>query len=89
MARHDLKILPEHFQAVWDGRKRAELRKDDRGFEVGDILALREWNGEAYTGSGIAVRVTHILRNCPEYGLADGFCILSIKPLSWGGSFEC
>lgn len=88
MSRHELKILPEHFQAVWDGRKRAELRKDDRGFEVGDILALREWNGEAYTGSGIAVRVTHILRNCSEYGLADGYCILSIKPLSECGRLD-
>ena len=81
MSRHDLKILPQHFQAVWDGRKRAELRKDDRDYKVGDILALREWDGEKYTGSGIAVRVTHILRDCQEYGLADGYCILSIKPL--------
>ena len=82
MDRHELKILPQHFQAVWNGTKRAELRKDDRGFQVGDILALREWDGEKYTGSGIAVRVTHILKDCPEYGLADGYCILSIKPLS-------
>ena len=82
MKRHELKILPDHFRAVWDRSKKAELRKDDRGFEVGDILALREWDGEKYTGSGIAVRVTHILRDCQEYGLADGYCILSIRPLS-------
>lgn len=82
MKKHDLKILPEHFQAVWDGNKKAELRKDDRGFEVGDILALREWDGEKYTGSGLAVRVTHILRKCPEYGLADGYCILSIGAIT-------
>ncbi len=80
--KHDLKILPEHFQAVWSGAKKAELRKDDRDFSVGDILALREWDGEKYTGSGIAVRVTHILRDCSEYGLADGYCIMSIRRLS-------
>ena len=79
MNRHELKILPEHFKAVWAGIKRAELRKDDRGFETGDILVLREWDGKEYTGSGIAVKVTHILRDCPEYGLSDGYCILSIK----------
>lgn len=76
---HELKIAPIYFQDVWDGRKKAELRKDDRGFSVGDELILREWDGERYTGSGLCVRVTHILRNCPEYGLADGFCILSIE----------
>ena len=79
---HVLKILPQHFQDVWDGKKRAELRKDDRDFAVGDLLTLREWDGENFTGSGIVVRVTHILRNCPEYGLMDGYCILSFKRLS-------
>ena len=77
--RHELKIKPEYFQAVWDGKKKAELRKDDRDYHVGDVLILYEWNGEEYTGSAIAVRVTHILRDCAEYGLADGYCILSIE----------
>lgn len=80
--RHELKILPEFFKAVWDGRKRAELRKNDRDYQVGDILALREWDGERYTGSAIAVRITDILQDVPEYGLAEGYCILSIRPLS-------
>lgn len=79
--KHDLKILPQYFQAVWDDRKRCELRKDDRGYRVGDIICLREWDGEKYTGSALLVEITHILRNCPEYGLAEGFCILSIKHL--------
>lgn len=75
-----LKILPVYFPEVCAGRKRAELRKDDRGFRVGDNLMLREWTGKEYTGRRVIVRVTHILRNAPEYGLQDGFCILSIEP---------
>lgn len=75
---HELKILPEYFQAVRNGDKRAELRKDDRGYAVGDVLILREWDGHEYTGSAITVKISHILRNCPVYGLVDGYCILSI-----------
>lgn len=75
---HHLKILPNYFEAVWSGDKRAELRKDDRGYEVGDVLHLHEWDGEKYTGNAITVTVTHILRRCSTYGLMDGYCILSI-----------
>lgn len=78
MERHVLKILPEYFQEVWDGKKTFELRKDDRNYNVGDILVLREYTN-GYTGNTIEVVVTHILRNCTKYGLADGYCILSIK----------
>ena len=35
-----LKILPVYFPEVCAGRKRAELRKDDRGFRVADADAL-------------------------------------------------
>ncbi len=42
---HDLKTLPEYYQAVKAGIKPFELRKeDDRRFEVGDVLYLREYD---------------------------------------------
>lgn len=51
---HDLKIWPEPFQAIVDGRKTAEFRRErgdargqvDRLFGVGDELLLREWDPE-------------------------------------------
>lgn len=75
---HELKIKPEYFHDVVRGQKKAELRKDDRGYNVGDVLLLKEFYNGEYTGSWVSVTVTHILRGCPEYGLMDGYCILSI-----------
>ena len=79
MTLHNLKILPEHFIAVQSGLKKAELRADDRKFEVGDLIDLCEWTGDTYSGNVQRVVITHILRGCPQYGLKDGYCILSIK----------
>lgn len=79
MAReHELKCLPEYFHEVWTVKKRFELRKDDRDFRVGDRVLLREFDGEKYTGREVMCGILYILRGCPEYGLADGYCILSL-----------
>ena len=40
---HELKIWPSSFAAVTDGTKTVELRRNDRGFKVGDVLRLREF----------------------------------------------
>src|SRR5690242_1788526 len=49
---------------MWTGRKRAEFRRDDRLYAVGDRLDLREWDPatEQYTGFRLTARVTHLAR---------------------------
>ena len=69
------KILPEYFNAVQEYRKNFELRKDEDNIQVGDELILQEWNGE-YTGNYTWRKVAYVLRNVPEYGLKDGYCII-------------
>lgn len=44
MSEHVLKTWPGPFAAVRDGLKTFEWRRDDRGYEVGDVLRLREWD---------------------------------------------
>ena len=76
---HELKIKTKYFKAVKEGEKAFEVRKDDRGFLVGDYLALNEIdeNGK-YTGNALIVEVTYILRE-PDF-CKDGFAIMSISP---------
>ena len=69
------KILPEYFEAVQENRKKFELRKDEDNIQVGDEIILEEWDGE-YTGRYTNRKVTYVLRNVPEYGLNDGYCII-------------
>lgn len=73
------KILPEYFEAVDKRIKTFELRKDDSDYQVGDILKLNEWDGEKYTGRSLSKQITYVLRDCPEYGLQPGYCILAIQ----------
>lgn len=41
---HELKIWPQYYARVADGSKTFELRNNDRAFQRGDIVKLREWN---------------------------------------------
>jgi hypothetical protein len=66
-AMHMLKCWPEYFGAVLDGSKTFEVRKDDRGFQVGDNLCLNEWDPktERYTTRSVERWVTYVLRDGP------------------------
>lgn len=77
---HDLKILPQYFEDVKSCKKNFELRKNDRDFEVGDTLILREWNGK-YTGRFIKRKIKYIYKGCGEYGLSKDYSILGLSRL--------
>ncbi|KAF6602368.1 DUF3850 domain-containing protein, partial [Bacillus sp. EKM417B] len=72
--RHHLKILPEYFKALKDGRKTFEIRHDDRGFKEGDTLSLNEWQ-DGYTGRSIEVEVTYVT----DFEQKSGNVVLGIK----------
>lgn len=85
---HELKTDPDVFNASWLGKRNYEIRYNDRDYQVGDTLILRETrfsgvemqNGRPliYTGREMDRIVTHILEG---YGLDDGWVILSVEPL--------
>lgn len=77
---HELKTWPSAFRSVWDGTKAYELRKDDRGYALGDRLHLREWapSGGGYTGRIVIADVTHVLKAGDFPGLQDGYVVLGV-----------
>ena len=78
---HEIKIYPQYYKAIMSGEKTFELRKNDRNYQVGDILNLKEWDGENYTGHSTMRRVSYIYKGTDKYGLSKGYCILSIKKI--------
>jgi hypothetical protein len=85
MTTHQLKTWPEYFDAILEGRKQFEYRRNDRNFQVGDFLCLREWKPEGfaddfgeriqgnYTGREIIRRVTYLLLT------RDGYAVMSLE----------
>jgi len=51
---HFLKIWPQYFYHVKRGTKTFEIRNNDRGFQQGDTVTLREWNPEATSNRQIS-----------------------------------
>jgi len=54
---HELKTWPEFWDAIRIGAKTFELRFDDRGFAVGDVLELRRWRPNRGRREGLFVDV--------------------------------
>lgn len=87
MITHNVKIWPQFFDDVQDGRKPFEYRRDDRPYEVGDIMHLSEYRpgvGE-FTGRAVDVVITYVMRydrSTEKIGLPPGYCILGIRPVT-------
>ena len=81
MEHHDLKTWPEYFTAVQINVKQFEVRKDDRDFQVGDILHLHEYDPilTEYTDEVCHRKITYKLEG-GSFGVEEGYCILGIEP---------
>lgn len=87
MTVHQLKSWPEMYEPVLKGVKTFELRRNDRDFQTGDHIVLREFEPQsnAYTGREITKRITYVLRGIgnvgsiqPYKGLSMGYAILAL-----------
>lgn len=73
---HFLTTETKDYQAVEKGLKKFELRKNDRNFQVNDILYLKETVSGTYTGREISSLVIKYILHGGKGGLAEGYCII-------------
>lgn len=87
---HELKILPEYYDAVANGIKTFEIRKDDRNYKVGDTLRLREFDEDDiyssiwathsnYTGRESWVIITYVFDLSGFIETDENYVVLGIK----------
>ena len=85
---HDLKCWERFYKHIEDGSKPFEIRLNDRDYQVGDVLHLREFNDldGVFTGRSIEVRVVYILRDF--VGLKEGYIAMTIHLMYDGRTLE-
>jgi hypothetical protein len=92
---HELKTWPTYFERLLREEKTFEVRRNDRGFQAGDQVRLREYNpagthdncGELgcaqrrYSGRELRFEVPYVYTGP---GVESGFAVLSLKLVSRG-----
>lgn len=80
---HRLKTVQPYFNDMRNGAKMFDVRKNDRGFNVGDIVVLEEYRDtggaftSGYTGLVIRKKIVYILKE--NYGIKSGYCVLGLE----------
>jgi ASC-1-like (ASCH) protein len=73
--RHTVKIEDCHYENILDGRKRFEVRYNDRNYQLGDELEFTKVSGLERLGSSIF----KIIFVQSGYGLKENFVVLGIE----------
>jgi hypothetical protein len=79
---HSLKTWQPYFSDLVLGKKNFEVRKNDRDFQVGDVLHLLEWNPltKEYTKDNVIREVTYILEG-GNFGIELGYVVMGLREL--------
>lgn len=95
MKVHELKLDDKYFNDVQDGSKTFEIRKNDRDFQVGDLLALSRYkdgsycyynffskfnNSDIHGADTLLMLVTYVT----DYEQKDGYVVMGISPYQTG-----
>lgn len=89
---HKLKIIPKYFKEIIGGNKNFEIRRNDRGFKIGDTLILKEYDPikKNFTGNYAKTTVMYILKDKDfPIGIKEGYCIMGIHLQNRIGFIKC
>lgn len=77
--KHELKVSSEFWPALMSGEKNFEIRFDDRCFQKGDIVHLRNWKQGYYIEpyKPIVIEITYVC----HYEQKPGWCVFGFKVL--------
>lgn len=85
---HTLKAWPQYFDAVKRGEKPFEVRRDDRGFQRGDIVILQrtlptspyyvEYDIHGKVKQELRKRITYVLTG-GQLGIEPGYVVLGLS----------
>ncbi len=75
--KHELKVIPTYFKALWCGDKTFEIRNNDRGFQERDEICLQEFDDKVqeYTGR----EINGFIRYLTDFGQKDGWIVFSFQ----------
>jgi hypothetical protein len=83
---HDVKSWMHFFQAIKSGAKVHDLRKNDRNYNIGDVMLYREYDfiGGKYTNRTLEATITYMTDSRTPCAFSSAilpadYCILSIK----------
>ena len=81
MKVHNLKTWPEYLEALIEGRKTFEVRRNDRDFKVGDTLHLLGFDPDTCTMNGRehTMVVTYVMPG-GTFGIAQDHVVMGVRP---------
>jgi len=77
---HALKTWPGYYWAMVKGVKTFEVRKNDRDYQVGDLLILEEYcpKTETYSGESVEFEVSYVMEG-GEMGVGKGYVVMGLR----------
>ena len=79
---HEIKTIQPFYNLIQSGEKTFEVRKNDRNYQVGDIVILQEFDHikKEYSGREITIKITYILESIN--GIEDDYCVFGFTKVS-------
>ena len=83
--QHVLKTIDVYWDAILEGKKTFEVRKNDRAFQTGDELILERWQHDKFgvlyptvPRRMLKVRISYLLQG-GQFGIEPAYCVLGFK----------